>query len=312
MAKSRRRNVLFIVLAFATRNYLFLRLYYKYLHVYLNEKIDLLSKLFSYISYYRKADTVHNVHSPFVYDFIFDILDTSKYYYAFNPLEHERKILLSNKNMISIQDFGAGSKTDTGKRRSITSIASQVVSNKKKCRLLFNLVNKFAPSITVELGTSLGLSTMYMAKANSANKIFTIEADPNVYKLAHLLFERNNVPNVKAINGTFDNVLPTLLEDLHHIDLAYIDGNHQYESTMKYYKMLKSKCHKGSILVFDDIYWSADMTKAWNQIKASKDVVYTIDIFDMGFVFFDPDIGEKKDFVLIDFWKKPYRLGLFG
>ncbi len=272
----------------------------------------MLSKLLSYISYYRKADTVHNVHSPFVYDFISEILDTSKYYYAFNPLEHERKILLSNKNLINIQDFGAGSKTYPGKQRSIASLAKEVVSNEKKCRILFNLVNKFSPKITIELGTSLGLSTMYMAKANTSNKIYTIEADPNVYKLAHLLFERNNVPNVKVINGTFDQVLPDLLANLPHIDLAYIDGNHQYESTIGYFKLLKSKCHKGSILIFDDIYWSEGMTKAWNQIKASKEVVYTIDIFDLGFVFFDSSIGEKKDFVLIDFLKKPFRLGLFG
>lgn len=272
----------------------------------------MLSKIFSYISYYRKADTVHNVHSPFVYDFIFDILDASKYYYAFNPLEHERKILLSNKNEIQINDFGAGSKTNKGVKRSIASIAKQVVSNERKCKILFNLVNKFSPNVTVELGTSLGLATMYMAKAHHANKIYTIEADPNVYKLAHLLFERNNVPNIEAINGTFDDVLPGLLDRMDYIDFAYIDGNHQYESTMKYFKLLKAKCHKGSIMVIDDIYWSEGMTRAWNQIKANKDVVYTIDIFDMGFVFFDDKIGAKKDFVLIDFWKKPYRLGLFG
>jgi predicted O-methyltransferase YrrM len=272
----------------------------------------LLSKLFSYISYYRKADTVHNVHSPFVYDFISEILDTSKYYYTFNPLEHERKILLSNKNFVNIQDFGAGSKTHSGKRRSIASIAKEVVSNEKKCRILFNLVNKFSPKFTIELGTSLGISTMYMAKANTTNKIITIEADPNIYKLAHLLFERNNVPNIKIINGTFDQVLPDLLASGPLIDLAYIDGNHQYESTMKYYKMLKSKSHKGSIMVFDDIYWSEGMKKAWHEIKADKDVVYTIDIFDIGFVFFDTSIGEKNDFVLIDFLKKPFRLGLFG
>jgi predicted O-methyltransferase YrrM len=272
----------------------------------------LLSRIKKYFSYYFRADTVHNVHSPFVYDFIFDVLDTKKDYYAFNAIEHERRILMSNKNNINIEDFGAGSKTGAAKKRAIASLAKNVVSNKKKCSILFNLINKYAPHTSIELGTSLGISTMYMARAMAQNTIYTIEADPNVYKLAHILFERNHIPNIVAINGTFENILPTLLEKIDILDLAYVDGNHSYEATIKHFKLLKAKCHQGSIMVFDDIYWSDGMSKAWQEIKKNKDVVYTIDIFDMGFVFFDKKIGDKKDFTLIDFWKKPYRLGFLG
>ncbi len=241
-----------------------------------------------------------------------DVLDTSKQYYVFNALAHERKMLESNHKSISIEDFGAGSKAGSnGKTKVISSIATSAVSNDKKCRILFNLVNKFSPQTTIELGTSLGMSAMYMAKAKLGNQLYTIEADPNIYKLAHLIFERNNLPNVHAINDTFDNALPSLLNKIDKLDFAYIDGNHSYEATIKYFKLLKSKSHEKSIMVFDDIYWSDGMAKAWNEIKANKDVVYTIDVFDFGFVFFDKNIGEKKDFTLIDFWKKPYRIGVF-
>jgi predicted O-methyltransferase YrrM len=272
----------------------------------------MLYKAKKYLSYYFKADTVHNVHSPFVYEFILDVLATDKEYYAYNPIEHERRILLSNSNMIETTDFGAGSAKMKTKQKSISDIAKHVLSPQHKCRLLFNLVNKYEPDTTIELGTSLGISSMYLAAARQVNQLYTIEADPIIWKLANVLFERNKVKNITSVNGTFEDKLPMILENLDTVDLAYIDGNHTYQGTMSSYRMIKEKCHAHSIMVFDDIYWSSGMTQAWEEIKKDKDVIYTIDVFDYGFVFFDKAIGDKRDFTLIDFKKKPYRIGLWG
>jgi hypothetical protein len=43
-------------------------------------------------------------------------------------------------------------------------------------------------------------------------------------------------------------------------------------------------CKKG-ILVFDDIYWSAEMKKAWMAIM--EDAVITIDLYKLGIVVID-------------------------
>jgi predicted O-methyltransferase YrrM len=265
-----------------------------------------------YLKYYFRADTIHNVHSPFVFEFINEVLDTSKEYYIFNHLEYERRILESTSGTIVTQDFGAGSQKLSSSQKSISDISKNVVSNAHKCRILFNLINKFQPHYTVELGTSLGIATMYIANACKRNQVFTIEADPAIYKLAITLFERNRLLNVNAINNTFDNSLDTVLNDIDTMDIGYIDGHHTYEATMNNYAKLKSKCTAQSIIVFDDIYWSEGMTKAWQEVKADPDVVYTIDTFDFGFAFFDKSIGEKRDFTLIEFKKKPYRIGLWG
>jgi predicted O-methyltransferase YrrM len=270
----------------------------------------LIDKVLKFAKYYTKAETEYNIHSPFVYDFIQDVLDTNKHYYAFNPLEHERKILLTNHNEIAIQDFGAGSKTGQAMKKSIGDIAKKVVSNKDKCRTLFNLVNKYQPHTIIELGTSLGLSAMYMAKAYNQANIYTIEADPAVYKIAKMLLERNHLSNVHPINATFEQVLPSILDQISEVDLAYIDGNHSYEATMFHFHTLKKKSNHRTIFVFDDIYWSDGMTRAWQEIKQDKAVAYTIDTFDFGFVFFNP-VMEKQHFTLIDYWKKPYKIGLF-
>lgn len=271
----------------------------------------MIGKLIRYLKFYIGADTIYNVHSPFVYDFITDVLDTSKEYYVFNSLEHERKILLSNTHKITIKDFGAGSKTNHLKERVIGELAGNVVSNKSKCRILFNLVNKFKPENILELGTSLGISALFMAKANSKSKITTIEGDPGIYKLARTLFEKNNLSNITTVNDVFENVLPIYISNTAKIDLAYIDGNHTYDATIYHFNMIKEKCHKDSIVIIDDIYWSEEMSKAWMKIKSDSAVTLSIDIFHMGFIFFNKDLPDK-DVKWIQYYKKPYRIGLWG
>ena len=50
-----------------------------------------------------------------------------------------------------------------------------------------------------------------------------------------------------------------------------------------------------SVFVFDDIYWSPQMTAAWQQIKKNNEVTLTIDTFYFGLVFFKPEFKEKVD-----------------
>ena len=263
-----------------------------------------------YWEYYRKADTVYNVHSPFIYDFINNVLDVSKNYYAFNALEHERRMLLANSSAVQIVDHGAGSRKKE-EMPTIASIAKKSVSPPSKCRILFNLVNYFRPQTLIELGTSLGLSALYMSRANQATHIHTIEGAPEIHRLARLLFEKNHAYNIHAYKGTFAEQLPLVLSSNPVVDMAYIDGHHNYEATMSNFNTLLPHLHKNAIVVLDDIYWSTPMARAWNEIKALPQVAMTIDTFDYGFVFFNPDV-EKQHFVYIDYLKKPWRIGLFA
>ena len=66
---------------------------------------------------------------------------------------------------------------------------------------------------------------------------------------------------------------------------------------MNYFNICLEKIHEDTVFIFDDIYWSAEMTKAWNEIKANPKVVVTIDLFQIGLVFFKKT-QEKQDFML--------------
>jgi hypothetical protein len=58
-----------------------------------------------------------------------------------------------------------------------------------------------------------------------------------------------------------------------------------------------AKATENTIFVFDDIYWSTEMKKAWDEISARPEVTISIDLYDLGIIFFRNN-QEKQHFVL--------------
>ena len=104
-------------------------------------------------------------------------------------------------------------------------------------------------------------------------------------------------PNTLLTVGEFDKQLPKVLPNIETIDFAFIDGNHRYEPTLKYFEMLLGKSTDQSIFIFDDIYWSEGMCKAWKEIIARPEVTVSIDLYRMGIIFFRKE-SPKQDFVV--------------
>ncbi len=104
--------------------------------------------------------------------------------------------------------------------------------------------------------------------------------------------------NIEAVIGNFDETLQPTLSAIENVDLAFIDGNHRYEPTIKYFEKILPKLKENSIVVFDDIHWSKEMEQAWNEIIQHNAVTLSIDLFFIGIVFFRKDFKEKQDFVV--------------
>ena len=80
--------------------------------------------------------------------------------------------------------------------------------------------------------------------------------------------------------------------------MAYVDGNHRYEPTIRYFQLLLSHAHNDTILIFDDIHWSAEMEKAWKEIQQHPSVRCTVDLFYLGFVFLRDEFKVPQHFVV--------------
>lgn len=238
------------------------------------------------------------MHSPFIFDFILNVLNNKNNYESPHEIEQLRKQLLSDKRIIEIEDFGAGSRTNSSKQRSVAQIAKSALKSKRPAQVLFRLVKHYQPHSIIELGTSLGITTAYFSKANPNASITTIEGSSQIAGIAKENFQQLNCSNIQQLTGNFDTVLPSAIRQLSLIDLAYIDGNHRYEPTINYFHQFLAKLNSQTILVFDDIHWSTEMEQAWEEIKSHPSVQYTIDIFFLGFVFFRQDFKVKQNFAI--------------
>ncbi len=251
--------------------------------------------IFKYFKYLFSAKTAHGIHSPFVYELYYEVINKKGSYYAFDKIELLRRKLLISKKEIDVTDLGAGK---SGKRF-IYEIAERAAKNSKYGQLLFRITNRFKPDRIIELGTSLGISTAYLASANPHANVITLEGCPNTSAEAKMNFEALGLKNINTIVGNFDNTLPAVLNLLPTTNclLVFIDGNHKKTPTLNYFKQFLAHANENTILIFDDINWSDEMADAWEEIKKNPAVTITIDLFFLGLVFFRKE-RAKEHFVI--------------
>ena len=243
--------------------------------------------ILAYLRFWLRSGNAHGLHSPFVFGFYTSVVQHNGLYATYKRIEARRRQLLRNDTKISVTDFGAGSHTGAGAQRRVSDIASSAAKPPRLAKLLFRLVNYFRPATILELGTSLGLTTAYLAAADSRHHVVTFEGCPNVATVARDTFQQLELPNVEIVVGNIDDTLaPTLAGLSAPVDFVFFDGNHRYEPTLRYFEQCLKYRTDESVFVFDDIHWSAEMEQAWEAIKAHPEVTLTVDLFYIGLVFF--------------------------
>jgi predicted O-methyltransferase YrrM len=238
------------------------------------------------ISYLYHSRTHLYVHSPFVYGFCESVLYNNHSYYAFDQIEQLRHQLLINTTIISGPDPGAGSSRSGPK--TIANVARFAATPPKWGRLLFKTVLYMQPMHILELGTSLGIGTAYLAAPLPHTKFTGIEGNPQLADLARKHAASMGLYNVHIINGLFEAVLQQPDALTTPPDLIFIDGHHTFEATCALFDKLLPLCSSNALFIFDDILWSAGMVQAWATIIKHPLVTTTMHLGKMGFVFINP------------------------
>ena len=256
-------------------------------------------KLFTaleYLRYLSKSGSRHSVHSPFVYTLVDKVFRNREENQTFRDISKLRKKLLAKSQVIEITDFGSGANHKQYKHRfeRVATIVRNSSISERYGQLLFRLVEYFKPKIIIELGTSVGISTLYMSTAFPEARIFAIEGCSAKSEQAAANFEAMKVSNIMQHIGRFDIVLPDVIKQAGKLDFVFIDGNHTYKATIANFESLLSIAHNDTVFVFDDIHWSADMQKAWNEISDHERVTVSIDLFRMGIIFLRKELSRQK------------------
>lgn len=238
--------------------------------------------------HYLSATRIDVLHSPFVFELYNSCIARQKPTPEYTKIEHLRKQVSGNSELIVQNDHGALSAHSTTRTKTIRSLLRTDVNSSRMAFVLSRIIQFTKSKNALELGTSLGFTTAYIAQALPTNGIFySIEgASQLIQKAQQHLKTLHLADKVRLLEGTFEDLLPKTLETIGTLDFAFIDGNHTYEATMAHFETLKAYTHNNSVLVFDDIYWSKGMTQAWEEIKKDPQVSVTVDLYFMGLVFF--------------------------
>jgi predicted O-methyltransferase YrrM len=216
-----------------------------------------LQRVGSWLNHLVKARTRHGVHSPFVFDLINNVLRNTDIQPEYAAIEALRDELLDSDQTIRVNDLGAGSRKLDLPVRAVSDMARTSLKPARQAQLLFRLVRYFQPRHVLELGTSFGISTLYLAQGAEDGTVHTIEGCPQTLRIKRMA----------------------------SVDLVFIDGHHAMEPTVDYFEQCLAKAHNGTVFILDDIHWSRGMEEAWEKVKAHPRVTVTIDLYDLGLVF---------------------------
>lgn len=259
----------------------------------------LVEKASSYIKYRVKAKGLHGIHSPFVFEFASKVLYDRTDYEEYHQLLNLRKRNFNNRNVIETVDFGAvsGNRPFETYHIKVNELAKKRSPSFHTQKLLFRISRFFKPDNILEFGTSTGLSTVSLALGNPNSKLTTMEGCASVASIAEVNFNAYGIKNIHIGIGNFNQILISTLSTIDHVDLVFFDGNHRMKPTIDYFHQCLLKAKEESIFIFDDIHWSEEMEEAWKEIKSHPQVRISIDLFQLGIVFFKTGI-EKQHFVL--------------
>lgn len=231
----------------------------------------------------------YGVHSPYLFNFVRFVIRERNKYYLYDDIEKLRSQLLTDSRQIEVTDFGTG----YNRSRKVSDIAAHSLLPAKHAQLLFRMVKHFKPVTILELGTSLGLSTAYMASNSSNCRCISLEGCPQTASIARENFSKLQLKNITIVEGDIDKTLLPVLAELNKLDFVFIDANHTSRALIMYFEACVRYVDRNTVMVFDDIHWSDDMEIAWNAIKKHEKVKSTIDLFRLGIVFFNTDLNKK-------------------
>ncbi len=244
------------------------------------------------LHYLVRGKSRYYIHSPFVYDFCCNVLG------GLSNREIEEKIIrikkhyTGNRDILKLKELGAGKQGVY--EVSVKDYLHRTAITNKYGRLLYHLVRHYSIEHVVETGTALGISTSWMALANKNTQIDTIEGNQALCSASEVMFSETGINQVIIHHGLVSDKLIGLINPIRPKTLLFIDAHHTGEATLKYFEIIKPNVLYDTIIVFDDINYSADMQYAWKNIVNDQQVTLAINLYRMGVIFFNPALSKQE------------------
>ncbi len=210
----------------------------------------------------------------------------------FEDLERLMVQVKKSDQTLTVTDLGAGSRW-AERQRQVGEIARKGGSTVQQGRRLYRMAHYLQPTTILELGTSLGFGTAYLAKGAPEARVLSLEGDPQLAQLAKQHWNTLQIDHAEVRVGAFESSLPEALQDLQQLDFCFLDGNHRYQATLDYFEACLPYAHSGTVFLLDDIRWSEEMYRAWQTLLRHPRVTVSMDLFFQGLLFLRQKQSEQ-------------------
>lgn len=240
---------------------------------------------------YRKG---YGVHSPFVFNLITKVIEEQCSYYSFQDIELIRKQLLFKNERITYPDRRQKGKLHC---RSVGQIVEREGIKASHGALLFRLTNYFKSKNILQLGPTMGLSTLYLTSYAPDLRCIAIENVPEFASISSLVFAKKarNVIDLRV--GCYKELLPQALKDMGRIDFVFFNTLYEQHNNAWLFEESIKYIHDETVFVFEGIKESRKMRELWKQICTHKEVTVSIDLYSLGIVFFNKRL-HKRDYIV--------------
>ena len=250
--------------------------------------------LAAYIPYYLKSKTKYQIHSPFVFEFVQEVLEDKRNYYYFKTIKHFIKRIASDTT--SIKDI------DTGLDTKVSIVAREQHLSPSIGQLLFKTINHYKPAIALEFGTGLGLNTLYQCTPSTKLQFHTFESNEALAQVAQENFQILGVRHIKLHVGPVEEKAKLLLSTLSAPDYIFLNCH----LPTSFLQTLLEKCDSNSIIIINKPH-TKGLTQ-WNWLYKQQAITLTLDLYDIGIAFKREEQKETTHFSLIKTIKKPWAI----
>lgn len=224
----------------------------------------------------------YGVHSPFAFDLITNVIEERYAYPCYGSIEQLRRRLMRDNTPLG------------GSRVTVRQATRRHAIARKRGQLLFRLANYLGPKRLLQVGTGVGISTLYMTAYSSNLRCISLEEDRQNAELAQRCV-REGSREVEIMHGRYEATLPEALERLGVADFIFFSAG--ITNPYGLFERCTAYIQPESILVVEGLYDNPEMRGCWQRIKAHPSVTLTFDLYHMGLVFFNKRF-YRKDYIV--------------
>lgn len=231
----------------------------------------------------------YGIHSPSLFYLVSKIIEDDNSYYCFDKVESLRTFLIKTNKEIPTEGEG-------GKRKVKDLIKSQNFSPVYD-QLLFRLVNHFKPRTVLEVGDTIGLSTLYLALSDSRRNIYSVGDSAELSRFSCQLLKKNDIENVHLKHGVEKDNIRRILKEMAVVDFIYFGREVTSEKIRMVSNALGELVTSQTVVIMSDIYRTSEKEHVWGELKKHPRVRVALELFHYGILICNEEL-QKEEFNL--------------